>query len=121
MSADPEDVAKGEKPEIVACRACGGPCRETGGTVSVTPGVVPAVESLVKGMVVAEGLLEEADLAHWNATVTQRSLCVWKTEPDASGDIAVLVIRKEEPMPSERKASPADEADDLRYTKEDKE
>jgi len=55
MTAEPGDIAAVEGDKPTPCPTCGGPCRGTGRTVSITPGVQREVESLVKGEVVAEG------------------------------------------------------------------
>jgi hypothetical protein len=54
MSAEPEGVPAVEGDKAETCPMCGGLCRGTGRTVSITPGVQREVESLVKGKVVAQ-------------------------------------------------------------------
>jgi hypothetical protein len=98
MGAEPEGVAAVEGDKPTPCPTCGGPCtKEAQSAVEMAMMATPHYRSLVKGEVVAEGLVDELQLKKWNDSLWRGGpLPVWKKGTETDGDIPVLVIRAKE-------------------------
>jgi len=80
---------------MTKCPTCGGPCETIPENATFC---WESYESLVKGKVVAEGVVGKAHLKRWKENPTFGVLCVWRGTPAADNKFPVLVIKKENSM-----------------------